>query len=246
MPTNYAGSDASYPANVALPDDGDNGDAAILDQPSIDLADRSAYMRKWLQPTVRVARFRPTTFTARPGADTTPVIDLSVHPGVYESFMFTGVASKSAGTPYYSMIDPAGLLIGEVWTAASLAHGYNMPLTAEHLSNGRTLSSVKARFVAAAAHGGLPAQMPAVFISRDLRTDFSSAATALLSTTNGWSIDSSANVGVYETAHDITFTPNQNNVIDLASYLYTLTVAYEGGTNALLGGRILGLELTHT
>ncbi len=244
MPTNYAGSTASFPANVALPDDGDNADAAALDQPSIDLADRTAYMRSLLHPTVRVDRFRPTSFTAEPGGTTTALVDLASAPNVYPAWPFTG--SPSAGSTKYTYTETRGMTFNEVWTSTTFAHAYSMPLTSAHLSNGRTLTTVKLRFGAAGAHAGLPAQKPAIYVGRVDRTSFSNAETALLSTTNGWSIDTSADVTAYQTAHDITFTANQNNVIDLSQYIYTLTFAYEGGSNGLVGGRTGGVEFTHT
>lgn len=244
MPTNYAGSDASYPANVALPDDGDNADAAALDQPSIDLADRTAYMRTLLQPLVRVDRFRPTTWTAEPGGTTTAVVDLTSAPNSYAAWLFTG--SPSAGSTKYRIDETRGLKIPEVWTSTTKAHAYIMPLTSAHLSNGRTLSTVKLRLAAVGSHIGLPTQMPALYVGRVDRTSVTNAETALKSSANGWAVDASANVAAYETNHDITFTADQNNSIDLSQYIYTLTFAYEGGTNALADGVLGGVEFTHT
>lgn len=45
MPTNYAGSDLSYPANVPLPNDGEPAAAAFLNPAWQRLADRTAYMK---------------------------------------------------------------------------------------------------------------------------------------------------------------------------------------------------------
>lgn len=47
----------------------------------------------------------------------------------------------------------------------------------------------------------------------------------------------------YQAAHGITFTPDQFNVIDKASYTYWALVFDEGGTNALAGTEYYGIEL---
>lgn len=55
MPTNYAGSDVSYPANVPLPNDGEPAAAAFLNPAWQRLADRTAFLHSLLVTRERTA-----------------------------------------------------------------------------------------------------------------------------------------------------------------------------------------------
>jgi hypothetical protein len=50
MPTNYAGSAASYPANIPVPDDGDAASATIMGPAWQRLADRNAWQKAAIEP----------------------------------------------------------------------------------------------------------------------------------------------------------------------------------------------------
>jgi hypothetical protein len=79
------------------------------------------------------------------------------------------------------------------------------------------------------SHASLPALMPKFGI---LRISSAGAGVALLSTGGGLVTDTAASVGVYESQHDVVFTPDQNNIVDKSQYSYSLIVFNEGHTNA--------------
>ena len=102
----------------------------------------------------------------------------------------------------------------------------------EHVVDGQTLSSVVAS-LKPAAHGALPAVMPRFGVIRMNRTG---TADLLLSTTFGYAVDASASAAAFEVTHDVTFTPDQNNVIDRSLYSYALVFVNEGGANSAANG----------
>ena len=109
------------------------------------------------------------------------------------------------------------------------------------LTDANTLTAVKVHLDPAA--GGVLPVLPAI---RLVRTDRVGAAATLLSTGSGWATDPSATNAAYRAAHDITFTPNQNNVINKALYMYSMYFANEGGPNAVAAGILYSVELTST
>jgi len=121
------------------------------------------------------------------------------------------------------------------------ATSYFMPID-EHVADGSVLASVVAS-LNPAAHGALPATMPALAVIRMNRTG---TADLLLSTGNGWATDSSATAGAYSATHDITFTPNQNATIDRSLYSYALLFLNEGGANSELLTALYPFRLTFT
>lgn len=97
-----------------------------------------------------------------------------------------------------------------------------------HVLEGATLTSAVFN-LRAAAHSLMPANMPRVAIARV----GSSGGASLLAA--GTVVDSSANLAAFEVDHTITFTPNQNNVIDRSAFSYMAIIGDEGGANAVSG-----------
>lgn len=133
-----------------------------------------------------------------------------------------------------------GLQLGmAVNTAAALAHPYRFAID-QYLVDGATLNSVTLKLT---GHGILPNSMPKIGITR---VDVSGASTQLLSTGNGVTPDTSATGAAYAAKHDIVFTPDQNNVVDKATYSYAFWCFDEAGANALVGQVLLGLTFAQT
>lgn len=216
-------------------------------------------------PLIRSGGFWPTLWTgATEGSLTATAGDQSGNPftDVGNIGLFTGLSSD--GTTMHNFDDYGGgawfrVLPGEVITGSSTSYIWFMPIN-HLLIHGRTLSSVRVSYWAANApvHAGLPALKPGIHIRQfgSFSTGTNAAGAALLSTNNGWAVDPSASAAAFDSgAHDIIFTPDQNNVIDLSDsggygYKYVLALNVEGGTNALDGspvGKMIGRVLcTHT
>ncbi len=238
MTTNVAGSSASYPTNVRVVADGDSVDAATTVLAPTDLADRTAYLRLNCQPLVRMTRFTPFAWTGTVGA----VTARGANPTEAPVF-----------GPYYTateIVYASGIKFIAVNTGSAAAHIYLMRLGSDILIHGRTLSTLKVRYRGMSGHAGLPALMPAIHISRNDLGQFPGQSNALdlLSTGSGWAVDTSADTTAYQVtnAHDITYTPNQNNVIDHTQYIYTLAFQNEAHTNAIVGGQLHTVLATHT
>jgi hypothetical protein len=110
-----------------------------------------------------------------------------------------------------------------------------------------TLSTVNFVVLVNGPHGALPANLPSVQLRRVLLT--SGAETIVdLSTTpqqsptpgSAAAWDNSGNVQF------ITYTTNQNNVIDTTSYKYYAVVTDESGANSVSGNRYIALILNFT
>lgn len=122
-------------------------------------------------------------------------------------------------------------LLKTVNTGSSESYRYRMWLPPSVLPQGMTLGSIVMTLTGAGAHGGLPQQMPALAAFRVADSE------AIESLNTGgspyWSTDASADVTAYEAEHTITFTCNEQNVIDHSAYRYVLYMLGEGGSNAL-------------
>lgn len=129
-----------------------------------------------------------------------------------------------------------------VSSGSAIARGFMWPID-DMLVDGATLLSATLRVYGQNAHGALPALMPKFGI---VRSNDAGASVALLSTGSGLATDASAGVAAYETAHDIVYTANQNNVIDKASYGYSVVVFNEGHTNAQDDLAVVSLEVSLT
>jgi hypothetical protein len=92
-------------------------------------------------------------------------------------------------------------------------------------------------------HVALPALMPQFGV---LRSDKDDTVVGLLSTGNGLVTDPTALLATFIGSHDVTFTPNSNNVIDRTNYSYSLIYWTEGSTNALAGDIINSFSLAMT
>jgi hypothetical protein len=170
--------------------------------------------------------FRPESWTD------TPTTTGSVPPATLKYITNTDVSFSSDA-----------VILKTVNTGTSASYAYHQPIPIEMLDNGMVLSSVVVRLVGAAAHGGLPQQMPAVAV---VLVSSDSTLTYMKSTSNGWAIDGSANTGAYQASHNITFTPDQFNTIDHATYSYSLYLLGEGGANALINPNVYSVIFNMT
>lgn len=163
---------------------------------------------------------------------------------IYQTSAAQAPAASSADTPNLPVFGtsisissgPIAKLLG-VTTGSAIAHGYRFPLR-DSLVDGATLLSAVVRLRGIGGHGALPLLMPKVGIHR---ADIDGFGNDLLLA--GVVADTSASVAAYEASHDVTFTPNQNNVIDSGTYTYWLTLWNEGSTSALTGLEVHGWTL---
>lgn len=161
--------------------------------------------------------FLPETYcaTARDSTEFATTVDTDT---------FDIVSSTQIDTiPNYSKVR-----LKTVNTASSKSYAYRQRLNSSILPQGHKLTSVVMKLTGAAAHGGLPQQMPGLLVCAH-----QDSGTILTMLSTGWAIDSSGTTGAYQAAHTVTFTPDQNNTIDHSAYSYDLFVLGEGGSNAL-------------
>ncbi len=112
-----------------------------------------------------------------------------------------------------------------------------------YLKDGATITRVYAFLDGEAGHAALPTTMPAFSVYRTPTTAYAGAVQLLAA---GWTIDSSANTAAYQAAHTVQFTPDQNNVVDLDLYSYTLAIHNEASTNAINLLQISGFAVEMT
>lgn len=147
-------------------------------------------------------------------------------------------------------IPATGALLYEPWATGiefddvdnAAANGRHLIFPLDNaLIHGATITSAKLRLKGVNAHGALPLMMPGFSVMRyDAATDTLASLRAA-----GMVDDTSANVAAYEVIHSITFTPDQNNVIDREQdYMYWGIVCNEGNTNAQPNLHLYGIQLT--
>jgi len=136
-----------------------------------------------------------------------------------------------------------------VSTTAAQPYTYACPLV--KLVNGATLSSVIVNFYPAAGHAAPPAgtDLPAIYVLRTQCTSGTLTQAHLKSTGSGLQYSTfSGTAGQWNSAsgQSITYTPDQNNTIDTATYDYFIVFADECGANAIVGTQILSVLMTYT
>jgi hypothetical protein len=131
-------------------------------------------------------------------------------------------------------------------TGSSAHHGALVNLNS-YMHDGATLGSAVLRLSGVSPeHANLPAVKPSFGLWRFRHADGVSEK-LLSSPVSGHVTDAPANVAAYETPHDLTFTPDQNNVIDRSLYSYWAAVYDEGGADAAFGGLLFfGIKLNFT
>lgn len=240
MSTTYTGDPASNPTSITIPSDGDGPGikAADVNVAFEALADQIAHMRDRFTPLITLAPFWPRTKTAS---------GFSQSPSVANWFSSDGASPLNIRPWIWSgsdeaYFDPSGVQVQDVYTLSSASYISMINLGPEVLVDGSTLTELRLYTDPAGSHTQLPEVMPALYVLRSTRTRTISA----LRSSSPWSVDSAANVAAYEAAHDLVYTPDQNNTIDHSTYVYTLLYQHEGGAHALVGGYIGSIRCTHT
>ncbi len=121
------------------------------------------------------------------------------------------------------------------------AWGYKFGID-QYLVDGATLNTCVMRHQASAMYGGsLPAVMPKFGIAR---YDADDVVVGLLAA--GLVADPSVDTTAFKLLHSVTFTADQNNVIDKSLYSYALIFWTEASTNAIGGSAIHSFKVTMT
>lgn len=131
--------------------------------------------------------------------------------------------------------DAAGTCTALTTTASILM----MPVTAIDVPQGATVTSIIASITGATGHsafpGGAPATMPKVSYKRVAIVGGTTSPVA--------QADTSATAGAFEALHTITFSGGFTT--DYTQFLYFLTLASEGSTNAIAGDVLLGFQVIY-
>lgn len=113
------------------------------------------------------------------------------------------------------------------------------PFRAHHNA---TLASVVFYFAVVGGHGALPTNQFTVGVYRRDTT-----STIAWLNASQYISPGSVTVGAYQALTSLTYTCNQNNVIDLSTgYTYYWTIQDENGSNALTGNQFYALKLNYT
>jgi hypothetical protein len=142
------------------------------------------------------------------------------------------------------IVNGVGFVSAQVNTANANQTSYQLPFDpSAHLYNGATLTSAVFYFVPTAGHGALPNQ-PAFGIYRAKR-DSTIQEQPLLSGV-GYVVATVGTVGAYNSGatQSITYTPNQNNVMDTVNFEYMAIIWDESGSHAIAGCQFIGAVLT--
>lgn len=137
-------------------------------------------------------------------------------------------------------------LSGPGFTAAGTFQIFTLPT----LWNGATLSSVSVAFIVESSHSGVPANLPSISVSRYALTGSPGASVSALSTTSVQSFSPAPgsgaawyNSGAYQA---LTYTANQNNVINSTLYQYVIGITDEYGANSIAGNYYVAATLNYT
>lgn len=147
-------------------------------------------------------------------------------------------------TNSHATFDRGDMIIAAGNAGSDAAYQFYLPISA-YLAHGAALTSAVLTLDPNDGHAGLPQCMPKFAIARAAALA-SSAPVSLISTGGGFATDAAADAAAFDALHTITFTPNQNNTIDLEQYTYYACIQDEGGTNSDIAGRYLSLKLTYT
>lgn len=136
-------------------------------------------------------------------------------------------------------------LIGGATTGAQ-------PLILPGLHNGATLASVSVLFYVGTSHSAVPANLPTIAVFRIPVTAGVGTAYAAtpLSTSSPQSFSPTPSSGAawYSSGNiqALTFSCNQDNVIDTANYIYGATIVDENGANSASGNFYYAIGYTYT
>lgn len=170
MPTNYAGSDLTYPANVPLPNDGEPAAAAFLNPAWQRLADRTAYLNSLL-----VTRERTSELEITADATLTTAQQLAYVNITGGGFVTLPAPASSSGRMFRLRLSTTATKISRLMPNASE--------TINGASGGFPLSEPGAHYVvftpdgtnwlAFAERGSTPQALVSVFHASDLTPDAS-------------------------------------------------------------------------
>lgn len=270
--TTYAGNPLNYPSAVTMPD-GSNPAAAISAAFEGDL-DRTAFLKAAITALADIAALKAIDTTSA-GNYPTGTLRLVTGKGFYlldralastevQPHLITPTAgvgrwkllsakstTRSIFVPFAVRSLAAGWgydVYGELLGPAS-ATGQFLNFPPGSLHDGATLSSVVLVMKAEQTHASLPATPVSMLAFRIPRTANNGGDTLVSMASGGATTASFANVAAYKNTDrivEVTHTLDQNNVIDLASYEYLLSIEDEQGAGAVAGNKFYGARLNFT
>lgn len=229
MSTSYSPTPAILPASITLPQDlVDQRTAASVNVPFKSLADAIAYLNESVTHTRSMGCGNPVGRERSASAKTYNMKAKRLDPwedgATLPTLTMYGERIR-CGTPETGS-NIAGHIVYDVTNL--LIDGATVTRCTIDLANPNTLT--------------LPGMMPAIaMVAYDVGTDTWSS---LLST--GTQTDTSASVAAYNGLHDIQFTPDQFNIVDLSKYTYYVVVCPEGGTNGIEGLSFYRIHIRQT
>jgi hypothetical protein len=173
------------------------------------------------------ARIRGVTSAAQPP------------PAVGEAFQFNPLTALDGY--FYA---GGTFVVARSSTHATNAWGFWMPID-EFLVHGATLASATLKWCPDTTTA--PTVMPQIHVVRSIRVGIGGPGDTLLGTlrSGGYAIDSGGTYAPTVT-RDLTYTTDQNNTIDLATYNYAVIIFDEHGTNATTGNAFHSVALAMT
>jgi hypothetical protein len=120
----------------------------------------------------------------------------------------------------------------------------------ENPHDGATLDSVTVTFAVTGTHSAVPANLPAITVQRfHLAPGSSYFLGEDLSVTSSQGPPTPASGSAWDNSHltqSFTYTCDQNNVIDNASYVYVISLIDEHGTDSVAGNTYVGVTAAYS
>jgi hypothetical protein len=164
------------------------------------------------------------------------------------SFLMPGWSAQTI--PAVNLIDPtdAPVAITPCFIGPGPGAGTAFPqyFSLPIVHNGATLNSVSVYFSVNGSRSVLPATLPIIRVYT--ASVIPGATNSYLSTTSAQTISPSSGSAYYNSgvAQPLTYTCNQNNVIDSTKNLYFITITDETGTNSQSGNKYYSVQLNYT
>lgn len=225
------------------PDDGDDVDAASVGIGLEALGDGLEWASLKLDPVAAASGHIPFAVSRSLTRQVNVAAALCTYALVArsKSASFSGGGAVVVGGPSLGehLLVQSGTVVFHETPSASNTTGVQFCID-ELLHDGSTISSVVASVQGASGHVGLPGTQFSMGLFRKARTV--TTLTSLVAA-GDFVTDAQVNTTNYQTQHDVTLTPDQNNVVDKSTYTYFLQCWNEYGTNAKEDLKLYGISI---
>lgn len=220
MSTSYAIVPAALPASITIPEDlVDQRSAASVNDPLTTVANGVGYLGQTVTLYRRMGCGDP----------------VGVSGAIGKTHDLNNVALGTWGTAGFALLGDSLVCTTNSDSVDTYHVLYDVtPL----LADGATITQATVELIGNTSH--LPAVMPSIGLSQ--YRPATAAWTSLLAA--GVANDTTATGAAYAAMHNIVLTPDQNEIVELESYVYYLVVCPEAGSGSLAGLKLKSVTVT--